>query len=53
MVDRITAEDRLMLWPDQMWPQDVGARAVIDGAEFLEADGRFRLEAARAAVENP
>jgi hypothetical protein len=52
VVDRITAEDRLMLWPDQMWPQDVGALAVIDGAGFLEADGRFRLEAARAAVEN-
>ena len=41
-----------MLWPDQMWPQDVGALAVIDGAGFLEADGRFRLDAARAAVEN-
>jgi diacylglycerol O-acyltransferase / wax synthase len=51
-VDRISAEDRLMLWPDQMWPQDVGALAVIDGAGFLEADGRFRLEAARAAVES-
>lgn len=51
-VDRITAEDRLMLWPDQMWPQDVGALAVLDGAGFLEADGRFRLEAARTAVEN-
>lgn len=51
-MDRITAEDRLMLWPDQVWPQDVGALAVLDGAGFVEADGRFRLEVARAAVEN-
>lgn len=41
-----------MLWPDQMWPQDVGALAVLDGAGLVEADGRFRLEAARTAVAN-
>lgn len=51
-MDKITAEDRLTLWPDQRWPHDVGALAVMDGAGFLEADGRFRLEVARAAVEN-
>lgn len=51
-MERVTAEDRLMLWPDQMWPQDVGALAVIDGATFLEGDGRFRLEAVREAVES-
>jgi WS/DGAT/MGAT family acyltransferase len=39
-----------MLWPDQRWPQDVGALAVIDGTRFLESDGRFRLEAAREGV---
>ncbi|MGM9470788.1 wax ester/triacylglycerol synthase domain-containing protein [Pseudarthrobacter sp. YS3] len=50
-MERITAEDRLMLWPDERWPQDVGALAVIDGRAFLEADGRFRLAAAQKAVE--
>ena len=51
VVERISAEDRLMLWPDQRWPQDVGALAIIDGASFVEADGRFRLTAAREAVQ--
>ena len=50
-MERISPEDRLMLWPDQMWPQDVGALAVLDGVGFLTGDGRFRLEAARGAVE--
>jgi diacylglycerol O-acyltransferase len=50
-MERITAEDRLTLWPDELWPQDVGALAVIDGAAFLEADGHFRLAAAREAVQ--
>lgn len=52
MVERVTAEDRLMLWPDRLWPQDVGALAILEGARFLEVDGRFRLEAARVAVES-
>ena len=52
VVERISAEDRLMLWPDRLWPQDVGALVVIDGPGFLEADGRFDLDAARAAVES-
>ena len=30
-VDRLTAEDRLMLWSDESWPQDIGALAVLDG----------------------
>lgn len=50
-MERITAEDRLMLWPDERWPQDVGVLAVIDGGAFLEPDGRFRLAAAQQAVE--
>ncbi|WP_426226075.1 wax ester/triacylglycerol synthase domain-containing protein [Pseudarthrobacter sp. DSP2-3-2b1] len=50
-MERITAEDRLTLWPDELWPQDVGALAVIDGAAFLGADGGFRLAAAREAVQ--
>jgi WS/DGAT/MGAT family acyltransferase len=50
VVDRLTAEDRLMLWSDASWPQDIGALAILDGRALLEPDGRFRIEVARAAV---
>jgi hypothetical protein len=26
-IERLTAEDKLMLWPDEIWPQDIGALA--------------------------
>jgi hypothetical protein len=41
-VERLTAEDRLMLWPDERWPQEIGALAVLDGAGLMDASGRFR-----------
>jgi len=50
-MERLTAEDRLMLWPDDRWPQDIGALAVLDGASLLDPGGQFRIEAARQAVE--
>ena len=50
-MERLTAEDRLMLWPAEFWPQDIGALAVLDGARLLDPDGRFRVEAAQQAVE--
>ncbi len=49
-IERLTAEDRIMLWPDEIWPQDIGAIALLDGSNLLDADGRFRIEAAREAV---
>lgn len=49
-MERITADDRLMLWPDERWPQDVGALGVLDGRGLSGADGRFRLAAAQDAV---
>ena len=49
-MERLTAEDRLMLWPDERWPQDIGALAVLDGAGPLDPDGRFGIETARQAV---
>jgi len=30
-VDRLTDEDQRMLWPDEIWPQEIGALAVLDG----------------------
>ena len=49
-MERLTAEDRLMLWPDERWPQDMGALAILDGTHLLNPDGRFRIEAARQAA---
>ncbi len=44
-VDRLTAEDLLMLWPDEIWPQEIGALAVLDASGLLDPGGRFRIEA--------
>lgn len=49
-MERLTAEDRLMLWPDENWPQDIGALAVLDGAGLLDRNGRFQVDRARRAV---
>lgn len=49
-IERLSDEDQIMLWPDEIWPQDIGAIAVLDGASLLDPDGRFRIEAMRAAV---
>jgi hypothetical protein len=49
-IERPTAADQIMLWPDQIWPQDIGAIAVLDGSNLLDPDGRFRIEAIREAV---
>lgn len=35
-MERLTAEDRLMLWPDERWPQDIGVLAVLDGASLID-----------------
>jgi diacylglycerol O-acyltransferase len=49
-MERLTAEDQLMLWPDEIWPQDIGALAVLDGSSMLDAGGRFRIEAMREVI---
>lgn len=49
-MERLTAEDQLMLWPDEIWPQDIGALAVLDGSSVLDPDGRFQIEAVREAI---
>jgi diacylglycerol O-acyltransferase / wax synthase len=50
LMERLTAEDQLMLWPDEIWPQDIGALAVLDGSSLLDTNGRFRIEAVREVV---
>jgi diacylglycerol O-acyltransferase len=50
-VERLSAEDQLILWPDQVWPQDIGALGVLDGSNLLDHDGRFRIETAMQAIQ--
>src|SRR4051812_22367412 len=49
-MQRLTAEDRLMLWPDDRWPQEIGAVAVLNGDNLFDPDGRFRIDAVRRMV---
>jgi diacylglycerol O-acyltransferase / wax synthase len=51
-VDRLTPDDRTMLWPDALWPQDIGALILLDGGGLFDPDGRFRIEAVQQAVES-
>lgn len=52
-MERLTAQDMIKLWPDDVgWPQDIGALAILDGARLLDADDRFRLDAVRAVIED-
>jgi diacylglycerol O-acyltransferase len=51
-VERLTAEDRFMLWPDEIWPQDIGALVMLDGSRLINPDGDFRIEAVRDAVSS-
>lgn len=49
-IERLSAEDQIMLWPDEIWPQDIGAIAVIDGSNLLDPDGRFQIETVMEVV---
>jgi WS/DGAT/MGAT family acyltransferase len=51
-MERLSADDEVMLWPDALWPQEVGALAILDGGPLLGPDGRPRIEAVRAVVES-
>jgi WS/DGAT/MGAT family acyltransferase len=50
-MEKLSAEDQIMLWPDAIWPQEIGALAVLDGGALLDSDGRLRIEGVRQAVE--
>src|SRR5215211_6950567 len=51
-MERLTAQDLLMLWADDFgWPQDIGALAILDGTRLLDDDGRVRIEAVRQKIE--
>lgn len=50
MIERLTVEDEFMLWPDEIWPQDIGALAVLDGQNLFDPAGLFRIDAVTAKV---
>jgi diacylglycerol O-acyltransferase / wax synthase len=50
-MDRLSAQDRMSLAPDEMgWPVDIGAIAVLDGARLFDADDRLRIDAVREGI---
>jgi diacylglycerol O-acyltransferase / wax synthase len=49
-MERLTAEDQLMLWPDDIWPWDIDALVVLDGGSLLDPAGRLRIETVTNAV---
>jgi diacylglycerol O-acyltransferase len=49
-IDRLTALDQLMLRASKVWPQEIGALALLDGTDLLDPDGRFQIELVREAV---
>jgi diacylglycerol O-acyltransferase / wax synthase len=49
-MERLNAEDRFMLWPDELWPQDIGALVMLDGSRLINPDGEFRIDAVREAI---
>jgi diacylglycerol O-acyltransferase / wax synthase len=51
-MERLTAHDLTMLWPDDLgWPQDIGAVAILDGDHLTDPQGRFRIDLVQKAVE--
>jgi len=50
VIDRLSADDRLLQQSDKAWPQDVGLILILDGGPLLDVDGRLRIDVARDAV---
>lgn len=53
VVDRLTAQDVSMLWPDELgWPQDIGVLGIVDGRALVDHSGRFDVDRVRRAVRS-
>ncbi|WP_202918506.1 wax ester/triacylglycerol synthase family O-acyltransferase [Streptomyces cavernae] len=53
IMERLSPQDLMMLWPDDLgWPETIGALAILDGTGLLDPDGRFRVEAVREVIES-
>jgi WS/DGAT/MGAT family acyltransferase len=49
-VDRLGADDRMMLSISETWPQDIGALVFLDGTRLFEEHDRFRIDRVREAI---
>jgi WS/DGAT/MGAT family acyltransferase len=50
MIERLSAADRLVLGADAIWPQDVGALAILDGDGLLDKRGTLDPATFREAL---
>ena len=51
-MERLTAQDLLMLWADDFgWSEDIGVLAVLDGDRLLDSEGRVRVDEVRRRLE--
>jgi diacylglycerol O-acyltransferase / wax synthase len=50
-IDRLTALDRVMLGASRIWPQDIGALAILDGTTLLDSTAHLRMEQHCRAIE--
>jgi diacylglycerol O-acyltransferase / wax synthase len=51
-MERLTAQDLCMLWPDDVgWPQDIGALLIVEGGSLVGPDGRIRVHALRDFID--
>jgi diacylglycerol O-acyltransferase / wax synthase len=49
-IERLAGEDEIMLWADELWPQDIGALVTLDGAGLYDSHGRLRIDDLRAVI---
>ena len=51
-LDRVTAADLMLIWPEEEgWPQYIGALVILDGKALFDADGEFLIEPVREAID--
>jgi WS/DGAT/MGAT family acyltransferase len=50
-VERLSVDDQVMLWPDALWPQEIGAVVVLDGS-LLDRNGQVRMGLVQGVVES-
>jgi WS/DGAT/MGAT family acyltransferase len=50
-IERLSAEDRMLLLSDKVWPQDVGVVVILGAGHPLDSRGQLPIELARKAVE--
>ena len=51
-LDRVTAADLMLIWPEEQgWPQYIGALVILDGRALFEADGGFLIGPVREAID--